>query len=92
MLYINYSLLPNNAGIDVDLVNYTEYSAVYSIKPEGRLVEYMIKVYVANIPIYLAPAAAVNPQAACQGSELRNNGWDVLIVLANFAKVNILVY
>jgi uncharacterized UPF0146 family protein len=49
----------------VDLVNYTEYSAVYSIKPEGRLVKYVIKVYVANIPIYLAPAAAVNPQAAC---------------------------
>ncbi len=84
--------MPNNAGIDVDLVNYTEYSAVYSIKPEGRLVKYVFKVYVANIPIYLAPAAAVNPQAACQGSELRNNGWDVLIVLANFAKVNILVY
>jgi hypothetical protein len=90
-LYINYTL----AGIDVDLVNYTEYSAVYSIKPpedlpEGRLVEYVIKAYVANIPIYLAPAAAVNPQAACQGSELRNNGWDVPIVLANFTKVNIL--
>jgi len=94
MLYINYSLLSKNAGIDVDLVNYTEYSAVYSIKPEGlpegRLVEYVIKAYVANIPIYLAPAAAVNPQAACQGSELRNNGWDVPIVLANFTKVNIL--
>jgi hypothetical protein len=93
-LYINYSLLSNNAGIDVDLVNYTEYSAVYLIKPEGlpegRLVEYVIKAYVANIPIYLAPAAAVNPQAACQGSELRNNGWDVPIVLANFTKVNIL--
>jgi len=85
-LYINYSL----AGIDVDLVNYTEYSAVYSIKPAGRLVEYVIKAYVANIPIYLAPAVAVNPQAACQGSELRNNGWDVSIVLANFTKVNIL--
>jgi hypothetical protein len=90
-LYINYTL----AGIDVDLVSYTEYSAVYSIKPpedlpEGRLVEYVIKAYVANIPIYLAPAAAVNPQAACQGSELRNNGWDVPIVLANFTKVNIL--
>jgi len=90
-LYINYSL----AGIDVDLVNYTEYSAVYSIKkpeglPEGRLVEYVIKVYVANIPIYLAPAVAVNPQDACQGSELRNNGWDVPIVLANFTKVNII--
>jgi hypothetical protein len=85
-LYINYSL----AGIDVDLVNYTEYSAVYSIKPAGRLVEYVIKAYVANIPIYLAPAVAVDPQAACQGSELRNNGWDVPIVLANFTKVNIL--
>jgi hypothetical protein len=89
-LYINYSL----AGIDVDLVSYTEYSAVYSIKPaglpEGRLVEYVIKVYVANIPIYLAPAVAVNPQAACQGSELRNNGWDVPIVLANFTRVDIL--
>jgi hypothetical protein len=85
-LYINYSL----AGIDVDLVNYTEYSAVYSIKPAGRLVEYVIKAYVANIPIYLAPAVAVNPQDACQGSELRNNGWDVPIVLANFTKVNIL--
>ena len=89
-LYINYSL----AGIDVDLVNYTEYSAVYSIKPEGlpegRLVEHVIKAYVANIPIYLVPAVAVNPQDACQGSELRNNGWDVPIVLANFTKVNIL--
>lgn len=89
-LYINYSL----AGIDVDLVNYTEYSAVYSIKPEGlpegRLVEYVIKAYVTDIPIYLAPAVAVNPQDACQGSELRNNRWDVPIVLANFTKVNIL--
>jgi hypothetical protein len=85
-LYINYSL----AGIDVDLVNYTEYSAVYLIKPEGRLVEYVIKAYVANIPIYLAPAVSVNPQDACQGSDLKNNKWDVPIVLANFTKVNIL--
>jgi hypothetical protein len=90
MLYISYSLLSQNAGIDVDLVSYTVSSAVYSIKPEGRLVEYVIKVYVANIPIYLAPAVAVNPQDACQGSELRNNGWDVPIVLANFTNVDIL--
>jgi hypothetical protein len=45
---------------------------------------------VANIPIYLAPAVAANPQDACQGSELRNNGWDVPIVLANFTNVDIL--
>jgi hypothetical protein len=69
---------------------------VYSIEPEGRLVEYVIKVYVANIPIYLAPAVAVNPQDVClanptsQGSVLRNNGWDVPIVLANFTNVDIL--
>jgi len=88
--YVSYSLFTPGAGINVGLVNYTEYSAVYSIKPEGRLVEYVIKAYVANIPIYLAPAVAVNPQDACQGSELRNNGWDVPIVLANFTKVNIL--
>jgi hypothetical protein len=101
--YVSYSLLSQNAGIDMDLVNYTEYSAVYSIKPikpeglpEGRLVEYVIKVYVANIPIYLAPAVAVNPQDAClanptsQGSVLRNNGLDVPIVLANFTNVDIL--
>ena len=85
-LYIKYSL----AGIDVDLVNYTEYSAVYSIKPGGRLVEYVIKAYVADIPIYLAPAVSVNPQGACQGSALINNGWDVPIVLANFTNVDIL--
>ena len=88
--YVSYSLLTPGVGIDVGLVDYTEYSAVYSIKPEGRLVEYVIKVYVANIPIYLAPAVAVNPQDACQGSELRNNGWDVPIVLASFTRVDIL--
>jgi hypothetical protein len=85
-LYITYT----PADVDVDLVSYTEYSAVYSIKPEGRLVEYVIKAYVANIPIYLAPAVAVNPQDACQGSALRNNEWDVPIVLANFTRVDIL--
>jgi hypothetical protein len=42
--YVSYSLLTPGAGINVGLVNYTEYSAVYSIKPEGRLVEYVIKV------------------------------------------------
>jgi len=89
-LYVSYSLLSKNAGIDVDLVNYTEYSAVYSIKPGGRLVEYVIKAYVTDIPIYLAPAVAVNPQDACQGSVLINNGWDVPIVLANFTNVDIL--
>jgi hypothetical protein len=94
--YVSYSLLTPGAGINVGLVSYTEDSAVYSIEPEGRLVEYVIKVYVANIPIYLAPAVAVNPQDAClanptsQGSVLRNNGWDVPIVLANFTNVDIL--
>jgi hypothetical protein len=76
--------LTPGAGINVGLVNYTEYSAVYSIKPEGLLVEYVIKVYATNISIYLAPAVAVNPQDACQGSELRNNWWDVPIVSASF--------
>ena len=88
--YVNYSILSENAGIHVHLINYTEYSAVYSIKPGGRLVEYVIKAYVTDIPIYLAPAVAVNPQDACQGSVLINNGWDVPIVLANFTNVDIL--
>ncbi len=50
----------------------------------------MIKAYVVNIPIYLAPAVTVRPGDACQGSELRNNEWDVPIVLANFTRVDIL--
>lgn len=85
-LHINYT----QAAADVDLVNYTEHSAVYSIKPEGRLVEYVIKAYVANVPIYLARVTGT--ALSCQEAELRKlkNEWDVPIVLANVTDVSIL--
>ncbi len=82
-LHINYT----QAAVDVDLVNYTERSAVYSITPQGRVVEYVIKAYVANVPIYLTRVVGGAP--LCQGAEL-TNVWDVPIVLANVTDVSIL--
>jgi hypothetical protein len=86
-LNVTYALVrPNN----VTLVNYTAYSAVYRITPDGRLVEPVVKLYVANVPIYLSGGRA---DWACQPSGGRSavvNRGNTPIVLANTTAVNIL--
>jgi|GEM_PF-2370551 len=75
---------------EVSLVNYTAYSAVYRITPDGRLVEPVVKLYVANVPIYLRGGPA---GWACQQSGTRSavvNIGNTPIVLANTTAVNIL--
>ena len=74
---------------EVTLVNYTAYSAVYRITPSGRLVEPVVKLYVANIPIYLSGGPAV---WTCQQSGTRSaivNMGNTPIVLANTTAVNL---
>jgi hypothetical protein len=86
-LNITYALVkPKN----VTLVNYTAYSAVYRITPDGRLVEPVVKLYVANVPMYLSGGRA-DPH--CQRSGTRSavvNRGNTPIVLANTTAVNIL--
>jgi hypothetical protein len=75
---------------EVSLVNYTAYSAVYRITPDGRLVEPVVKLYVANVPMYLSGGRA---EWACQQSGTRSavvNIGNTPIVLANTTAVNIL--
>jgi hypothetical protein len=75
---------------EVSLVNYTAYSAVYRITPDGRLVEPVMKLYVANVPIYLS-GGPERPE--CQPSVGRSavvNRGNTPIVLANTTAVNIL--
>ena len=75
---------------EVSLVNYTAYSAVYRITPDGRLVEPVVKLYVANVPIYLRGGPA---GWACQqsgGYSAVVNIGNTPIVLANTTAVNIL--
>ncbi len=75
---------------EVSLVNYTTYSAVYRITPNGRLVEPVVKLYVANVPIYLSGGRA---EWACQQSGTRSavvNIGNTPIVLANTTATNIL--
>jgi hypothetical protein len=75
---------------EVSLVNYTAYSAVYRLTPDGRLVEPVVKLYVANMPIYLRGG----PEGwACRQSGTRSavvNTGNTPIVLANTTAVNIL--
>jgi len=86
-LNVTYALLrPKN----VTLVNYTAYSAVYRITPDGRLIEPVVKLYVANVPIYLSGGRA-DPD--CQRSGTRSavvNRGNTPIVLVNTTAVNIL--
>jgi len=75
---------------EVSLVNYTAYSAVYRITPDGRLVEPVVKLYVANVPIYLSGGRA---EWDCRQSGTRSavvNIGNTPIVLANTTAVNIL--
>jgi hypothetical protein len=75
---------------EVSLVNYTAYSAVYRITPDGRLVEPVVKLYVANVPIYLSGG---REEWTCQRSGTRSavvNRGNTPIVLANTTAVNIL--
>jgi hypothetical protein len=75
---------------EVSLVNYTAYSAVYRIMPDGRLVEPVVKLYVANVPIYLSGG---REEWTCQRSGTRSavvNRGNTPIVLANTTAVNIL--
>jgi hypothetical protein len=75
---------------EVSLVNYTAYSAVYKITPDGRLVEPVVKLYVANVPIYLSGG---REEWTCQRSGTRSavvNRGNTPIVLANTTAVNIL--
>jgi hypothetical protein len=75
---------------EVSLVNYTAHSAVYRITPDGRLVEPVVKLYVANVPIYLR-GGPERPE--CQQSGTRSavvNVGNTPIVLANTTDVNIL--
>jgi hypothetical protein len=75
---------------EVSLVNYTAYSAVYRITPDGRLVEPVVKLYVANVPIYLSggPAGWVCQQTGTRSAVV--NIGNTPIVLANTTAVNIL--
>jgi hypothetical protein len=86
-LNVTYALArPKN----VTLVNYTAYSAVYRITPDGRLVEPVVKLYVANVPMYLSGGRA---EWICQRSDTRSavvNRGNTPIVLANTTAVNIL--
>ncbi len=75
---------------EVSLVNFTAYSAVYRITPDGRLVEPVVKLYVADVPIYLSGERAGRD---CQQSGTRSavvNVGNTPIVLANTTAVNIL--
>jgi len=75
---------------EVSLVNYTAYSAVYRITPDGRLVEPVVKLYVANVPIYLSGGRA---DWRCRQSGTRSaivNIGNTPVVLANTTAVNIL--
>ncbi|MFZ8842035.1 MAG: hypothetical protein ACO2PM_24535 [Pyrobaculum sp.] len=75
---------------EVSLVNYTAYSAVYRITPDGRLVEPVVKLYVANVPMYLSGGRA---EWACQqsgGYSAVVNVGNTPIVLANTTAVSIL--
>ncbi|AAL63132.1 hypothetical protein PAE0929 [Pyrobaculum aerophilum str. IM2] len=72
---IGYSL----GRADFDLVNYTEYSAVYKINNIAG--EYVIKVYVGNIPLYIPPRDTPKPgiyDSGCSsgcGVYRVGNGW-----------------
>ena len=75
---------------EVSLVNYTAYSAVYRITPDGRLVEPVVKLYVANVPIYLRGGPeGWDCQQSGDYSAVVNIG-NTPIVLANTTAVNIL--
>jgi hypothetical protein len=86
-LNVTYALVrPKN----VTLVNYTAYSAVYRITPDSRLIEPVVKLYVANVPMYLSGGRA---DWECQPSGTRSavvNRGNTPIVLANTTAVNVL--
>lgn len=65
---INYTQSP----ADFDLVNYTEYSAVYKINNVAG--EYVVKAHVGNIPLYIPPRDTPKPSGYGSGC---NNGCGV---------------
>lgn len=82
---INYTYLL----ADFDLVNYTEYSAVYKINVVN-FKEYIIKAYVGNIPLYI-PSRISSIATGCRTAScyIWNRG-DVPVVLYNWTNVKII--
>lgn len=66
-----------------DLVNYTEYSAVYKISVSG-LKEYLVKAYVGNIPLYIPPRdIGVNCRCGSSWCSVINSGNTPIVLYSN---------